>query len=410
MTTKPPPPAMKVPLLDLTQQYAKIAAEVQAAIERVCTSQQFILGPQVRELELRMARYTGCAHGIGVSSGTDALLLALMALGIGHGDAVITSPFTFFATGGTIARLGARPIFCDIDPETFNLAPARVEELIARECEVRGEGSRREVLHRRTGARIKAIMPVHLYGQMCAMDALMDIATRLGLYVIEDAAQAIGAQDTKGRMAGAIGHIGCFSYFPTKNLGAFGDAGLCTTGDAALAERMRILRVHGAEPKYHHSFIGGNFRLDEIQAAVLNVKLGSLDGWMAARDGHARQYTQRLQGVRPADAVATPIQIKGARHVWNQYVIRVQRRDELRQYLAAAGVGTEIYYPISLHLQQCFAYLGYRAGEMPESERAAREVLALPVFPELAAAQIDHVAATIERFYTAAVAMSQQPA
>jgi dTDP-4-amino-4,6-dideoxygalactose transaminase len=395
---------MKVPLLDLTQQYQKIEAEVKSAIERVCASQQFILGPQVRELELRMAGYTRCEHGIGVSSGTDALLLALMALGIGPGDAVITSPFTFFATAGTIARLGARPVFCDIDPVTFNLSPERVEALIARECDVRGEGARRQVIHRKTGGLIKAIMPVHLYGQVCEMDAFMEIAGRLGLYVIEDAAQAIGAQDGQGRQAGSIGHIGCFSFFPTKNLGAFGDAGLCTTSDPALAERMRVLRVHGMEPKYHHSLIGANFRLDEIQAAVLNVKLGSLDGWMAARDAHARQYTERLREIRPAGAVVPPVKTEGGRHVWNQYVIRVQRRDDLRQYLAAAGVGTEIYYPIPLHLQQCFAYLGHRAGEMPEAERACREVLALPVFPELSPAQIDHVAGTIGRFFTAAVA------
>ena len=401
---------MKVPLLDLTQQYEKIAAEVQSAIERVCESQQFILGPQVRELELGLARYTRCQHGLGVSSGTDALLLALMALGIGHGDEVITSPFTFFATAGTIARLGARPVFCDIDPETFNLSTARLEDFISRGCEVRTEGGARQLIHRKTGGRIKAIMPVHLYGQMCEMDPLMSIAGRLGLHVIEDAAQAIGAEDEKGRMAGSIGHIGCFSFFPTKNLGAFGDAGLCTTNDPALAERMRVLRVHGGEPKYHHSLIGGNFRLDEIQAAVLNVKLKYLDRWMEARNAHARQYTERLQA-RVADrGVLTPVQSRGGRHVWNQYVIRVPRRDELRQHLAAAGVGTEIYYPIPLHLQPCFAYLGHRAGDFPESERAAREVLALPVFPELSPAQIDYAAGTIERFYVPAVAPSQQPA
>lgn len=398
---------MKVPLLDLTQQYEKIAPEVQAAITRVCRSQHFILGAEVRELELRLARHSGCAHGIGVSSGTDALLLALMALGIGPGDEVITSPFTFFATAGTIARLGARPVFCDIDPLDFNLSPARVAEFIAQECEVRGDGGIRQVIHRKTGGRVKAIMPVHLYGQVCEMDPLMDIASRFGLTVIEDAAQAIGAQDGKGRMAGAIGHIGCFSFFPTKNLGAFGDAGLCTTSDPALAERMRVLRVHGAEPKYHHSLIGGNFRLDEIQAAVLNVKLGSLDAWMAAREAHARQYTQRLRAI---PAVVAPALSRSGRHVWNQYVIRTQRRDELRQYLLSAGVGTEIYYPIPLHLQQCFAYLGHRSGQFSESERAAREVLALPVFPELSPAQIDHVAGTIQRFYTAAEAPSQQSA
>lgn len=410
MPTLSPPPAMKVPLLDLTRQYEKIAAEVQAAIGRVCASQHFILGAEVRELERRLAGYSGCEFGIGVSSGTDALLLALMALGIGAGDEVITSPFTFFATAGTIARLGARPVFCDIDPRTFNLSPARVEEFVTRECEVRGQGPDRQVIHRSTGGRVKALMPVHLYGQICEMDALLEISSRLGLHVIEDAAQAIGARDGKGRMAGGIGHIGCFSFFPTKNLGAFGDAGMCTTSDAALAKRMQVLRVHGAEPKYYHSLIGGNFRLDEIQAAVLNVKLGSLDAWMAGRDAHARQYTQALQRIRPAGSVATPDRGQGGRHVWNQYVIRVQRRDELRQYLTAAGIGTEIYYPVPLHLQQCFEYLGYRSGELPESERAAREVLALPVFPELSPAQIDHVTGTIERFHTASVASSQQPA
>ncbi len=410
MTKPPPAPAMKVPLLDLTQQYAKIAAEVQSALMRVCESQQFILGAQVRELELRMARYTHCAHGIGVSSGTDALLLALMALGIGHGDEVITSPFTFFATAGTIARLGARPVFCDIDPKTFNLSPARVEEFIARECEVRGDGAARHLIHRKTGGRVRAIMPVHLYGQVCEMDAFMDLAGRLGLHVVEDAAQAIGAEDGTGRMAGGIGHIGCFSYFPTKNLGAFGDAGLCTTSDADLAERMRILRVHGAQPKYHHRLIGGNFRLDELQAAVLNVKLAYLDGWMELRDEHARQYTQRLKDRFPHGEVVTPVPREGGRHVWNQYVIRAQRRDELRQYLAAAGIGTEIYYPIPLHLQPCFSYLGHHPGELPQSELAAKEVLALPVFPELAPAQIDYVAGTIERFYAPAGAHSQQSA
>lgn len=400
---------MKVPLLDLTQQYERFAAEAQEAIGRVCRSQHFILGAEGRQLEQSLARYTGCEHGIGVSSGTDALLLALMALGIGAGDEVITSPFTFFATAGTIARLGARASFCDIDPATFNLSPALVEQFLGRDCETHGSAGARQVVNRKTGGRVRAIMPVHLYGQACDMDAIMDIANRYGLSVIEDAAQAIGARDGKGRMVGSIGHIGCFSFFPTKNLGAFGDAGLCTTSDAALAERMRVLRVHGMEPKYHHSLIGGNFRLDEIQAAVLNVKLKFLDEWRDAREAHARQYTERLAKV-PAGAVVTPTVGRGGRHVWNQYVIRVQRRDDLRQYLAAAGVGTEIYYPIPLHLQQCFAYLGYQPGEMPESERAAREVLALPVFPELTPAQIDHVAGTIVRFHTASVASSQQPA
>ncbi|MDE2052392.1 MAG: DegT/DnrJ/EryC1/StrS family aminotransferase [Gammaproteobacteria bacterium] len=394
---------MKVPLLDLTQQYERFAAEAQAAIARVCQSQHFILGAEGRELERSLASYTGCQHGIGVSSGTDALLLALMALGIGPGDEVITSPFTFFATAGTIARVGARPVFCDIDRETFNLSPALVAEFLAQSCEVRGSAGGRELVNRKTGGRIKAIMPVHLYGQACDMDAFMEIAERYGLHVIEDAAQAIGAQDARGRMVGSVGDIGCFSFFPTKNLGAFGDAGMCTTNDAALAERMRVLRVHGMEPKYHHSLIGGNFRLDEIQAAVLNVKLEFLDKWRDAREAHARQYTERLQAKAAGGAVVTPAPSRAGRHVWNQYVIRAQRRDELRPYLASAGIGTEIYYPIPLHLQQCFAYLGHRPGEMPESERAAAEVLALPVFPELSPAQIDYVAGTIERFYAPAV-------
>jgi dTDP-4-amino-4,6-dideoxygalactose transaminase len=398
---------MKVPLLDLTPQYEKIAGEVRAAIERVCASQHFILGKEVQELELSLARYTHCEHGIGVSSGTDALLLALMALGIGPGDEVITSPFTFFATAGTIARLGARPVFCDIDRETFNLSPRRVEEFLSRECEVRGSGDHRQLIHRKTGGRVRAIMPVHLYGQVCDMDAFMEVGARLGLHVIEDAAQAIGATDGKGRMAGSIGHIGCFSFFPTKNLGAFGDAGLCTTSDPALDQRMRILRVHGMEPKYHHRFIGGNFRLDEVQAAVLNVKLKFLDEWMEGRDAHARQYTELLAARIRGGEVVTPTRSAGGRHVWNQYVIRVRQRDELRQCLSAAGIGTEIYYPIPLHLQQCFAYLGHRPGELPQSELACREVLALPVFPELSPAQIAYVVATIERFYAPALTQSQ---
>ncbi|MGB6602914.1 MAG: DegT/DnrJ/EryC1/StrS aminotransferase family protein, partial [Steroidobacteraceae bacterium] len=281
-----PVPAMQVPLLDLKLQYQPLAAEIRAALDRVCASQAFILGPAVRELEAAIAAYSRCRFGIGVSSGTDALLLALMALGIGPGDAVITSPFTFFATAGTIARTGARPLFCDIDAATFNLSPAALERLIAVECERCGGA----LMHGASGAHVKAVMPVHLYGQVADMPALMARARAAGLKVIEDAAQAIGAADAAGRRAGSFGEVGCLSFFPTKNLGAFGDAGMCVTGDAALAERMEILRVHGGRPKYYHALIGGNFRLDELQAAVLNVKLRFLDGWSSARERNAAFY------------------------------------------------------------------------------------------------------------------------
>jgi dTDP-4-amino-4,6-dideoxygalactose transaminase len=375
-----------VPLLDLKLQYRPLEAQIQAAIARVCASQHFILGPAVGELESAVAAYSQCKFGIGVSSGTDALLLALMALDIGSGDAVITSPFTFFATAGTIARSGARPLFCDIDPVTFNLSPAAVAAFIAQQCEQRGS----ELIHRGSGARLRAIMPVHLYGQLADMDALMQIARQHDLKVIEDAAQAIGAADARGQRAGSFADVGCLSFFPTKNLGAFGDAGMCVTRDAALAERMEILRVHGGKPKYYHALIGGNFRLDELQAAVLNIKLGFLDAWSAGRQKNAAFYDAAFARVQGA-AVGTPALTPGARHIYNQYVIRVPKRDALRAKLAAAGVGTEIYYPVPLHLQQCFAYLGCKAGDYPESERAAHETLALPIFPELTDIQLQYV-------------------
>jgi len=385
---------MKVPLLDLKLQYAPLAAEIQQAIARVCDSQYFILGPAVKELETAVAAYSGCRFGIGVSSGTDALLLALMALGIGPGDAVITSPFTFFATAGTIARTGARPLFCDIDPVTFNLAPAALEACLARDCERRGA----ELIHRASGARVRGLMPVHLYGQLADMAALSALAAQYNLRVIEDAAQAIGAEDASHRRAGSFGDVGCLSFFPTKNLGAFGDAGMCVANDSAIAERMDILRVHGGKPKYYHSFIGGNFRIDELQAVVLNIKLRHLDEWTAGRQRNAAWYDGAFARARLADALATPRAAPGARHIYNQYVIRVRRRDELRAHLAAAGIGTEIYYPVPLHLQQCFAYLGHRSGDFPESERAAAETLALPIFPELTEPQLQYVVDTITAF------------
>jgi dTDP-4-amino-4,6-dideoxygalactose transaminase len=385
-----------VPLLDLKAQFAQIRAEVMPLIEQVCASQQFILGENVRGLESELARYCGSPHGIGVSSGTDALLLALMALDVGAGDEVLTSPFTFFATAGTIARLKGRPVFCDIDPLTFNISPSAVQHFIDRDCVLR-DGK----LHNRiTGGRVRALMPVHLYGQSADMGALMDVARRYGLQVVEDAAQAIGTEYLDGARVGSIGDIGCFSFFPSKNLGAFGDAGLCTANDADLAEHLRVLRVHGGKPKYYHAFIGGNFRIDELQAAVLRVKLRHLDGWTEGRRRNAAFYDAAIGKAGLAGSVTTPTAVAGYRHIFNQYVIRCERRDQLRKFLADRAIGTEIYYPVPLHLQQCFQYLGYRAGDFPESERAALETLALPIYPELDGAQLAHVVASIAAFYS----------
>ena len=386
---------MQVPLLDLKPQYQPLEAEIQAVIAKVCASQWFILGPAVKELEASVAAYSQCRYGIGVSSGTDALLLALMALEIGHGDEVITSPFTFFATAGTIARAGARPLFCDIDPVSFNLSPATVESFIEKHCERRGN----QLINRNTGGRIKAIMPVHLYGQVADMLPLLDIARRYGLKVIEDAAQAIGAEDDDHNRACSYGDVGCLSFFPTKNLGAFGDAGMCVTNDAALAARMEILRVHGGKPKYYHAFIGGNFRIDELQAAVLNVKLKHLDEWSAGRQRNAAFYNGAFGRAKLGEALETPYAALGFRHIYNQYVLRVRDRDALREYLSAAGIGTEIYYPVPLHLQACFAYVGHKAGDFAQSERAAAETLALPIYPELTETQLQYVVDTITAFY-----------
>jgi dTDP-4-amino-4,6-dideoxygalactose transaminase len=398
MSLSKPQPArsVQVPLLDLKPQYHALKAEMLAAIEKVCASQAFILGPAVRELEAAVAAYCHCRHGIGVSSGTDALLVALMALDIGAGDEVITSPYTFFATGGTIARTGARPTFCDIDPVSFNLSPAAVLTFIEKRCEMRGS----ELVNRTTGGKVKALMPVHLYGQVAEMGPLMQIAKRFGLRVIEDAAQAIGAADAQAQRAGSWGDIGCLSFFPTKNLGAFGDAGMCVANDSALAERLDILRVHGGKPKYYHAFIGGNFRIDEIQAAVLNVKLPHLDAWSAARQRNAKFYDAAFARADLGKAVETPRAAPGVRHIYNQYVIRARDRDLLRQHLMAAGVGTEIYYPVPLHLQQCFAYLKHREGDFPNSERAAHDTVALPIYPELTEEQLQYVVSSIAEFYS----------
>ena len=383
-----------VPLLDLKAQYAQIRAEVMPIIEEVCASQRFILGENVLALEAEVAAYCASAAGIGVSSGTDALLLALMALGVGVGDEIITSPFTFFATAGTIARLGARPVFCDIDPVSFNLSPPAVAEFIDRHCSVQ-DG---QLFNGATGGRIKGLMPVHLYGQSADMDPLMALAKQYGLKVIEDAAQAIGTE-YRGVRVGSIGDIGCFSFFPSKNLGAFGDAGLCTTNDAELAESMRVLRVHGGKPKYFHAVIGGNFRIDELQAAVLRVKLKYLDGWTEARQRNAAYYTAAFAAAGGAQNLITPQAAVPGRHIFNQYVVRAPDRDALKDHLSARSIGTEIYYPVPLHLQKCFAYLKHARGDFPESERAAAETLALPVYPELSRVQLDHVVASVADFY-----------
>ena len=388
-------PSIEVPLLDLRAQYGPLREKIEQAIREVCDSQRFVLGPKVVELEERVAEYSHARYGIGVSSGTDALLVALMALDVAAGDEVVTTPYTFFATGGVVARLGARPVFCDIDDETFNLSPAAVNDFLSNDCD-RHDG---RVVNRRTGGRIKAIMPVHLYGQMADMDAFTEIARRYGLRVVEDAAQAIGAELADGRRAGSIGDIGCLSFFPTKNLGAFGDAGMCVTNDEALANRLRMLRVHGGEPKYYHAVIGGNFRLDELQAAVLTVKLEHLDEWTKGRQANAARYTRLLASAGIGAAIRTPDVVERQRHIFNQYVIRVVRRDELRAYLAAARIGTEIYYPVPLHRQECFAYLGYSEDDCPVAARAAEESLALPIYPELSPEQIEYVAERITDFY-----------
>jgi dTDP-4-amino-4,6-dideoxygalactose transaminase len=386
---------MQVPLLDLKGQYAPLRAEIEQAIHEVCDEQRFVLGPRVADLEAKVAAYSGTKHSLGVSSGTDALLLALMALEIGPGDEVITSPFTFFATAGVIARLGARPFFVDIDPVTFNLDPDALRMAVTSRCELRGNG----LVNRATGGPIRALMPVHLYGQMCDLDALQGIARQFHLAVVEDAAQAIGSALPDGRRAGSVGDVGCLSFFPTKNLGAFGDAGMCVCNDDALYERMRVLRVHGGEPKYYHSWIGGNFRLDELQAAVLLIKLEHLDKWTASRQANADLYDALFCRLELDQVLQTPRRVPGARHVFNQYVIRAPRRDALRAHLAEHGVGTEIYYPLSLHAQRCFAYLKHSPADFPEAQRAAAEVLALPIYPELEPEQIEYVVHQIAQFF-----------
>ncbi len=365
---------MKVPLLDLKAQYAGIKDETMEMVSKVFDGQQFINGPEVKSLEEKVAEYCGCKKAIGVSSGTDALICALMALDIGPGDEVVTSPFTFFATAGSIWRVCAKPVFVDIDPVTFNINPALIEEPISEDT--------------------KAIMPIHLFGQVADMTEINSIADNLALDVIEDACQSIGAT-YKGEKAGSLGTVGCFSFFPSKNLGCAGDGGIITTNDEELGEKMSMIRMHGSKPKYFHSIVGGNFRLDTLQAAVLLVKMKHLDGWSEKRRQNAAKYNSLLAGI---EQIALPVVKEGNVSVFNQYVIRTQKRDELRKYLTEKEIGTEIYYPLSLHQQECFKSLGYRKGDFPESEKAAAEVLALPIYPELADEQIGYVAESIKEF------------
>ena len=366
---------MNVPLLDLRAQYATIKSDVDAAIAEVLESQHFILGPKVDQCEKAIATYSACSYAIGVSSGSDALLACLMAENIGPGDEVITTPYTFFATAGAIARLGAKPVFVDIDQATYNIDASQIASKVT--------------------ARTRAIIPVHLYGQMADMDAVMRLANEHGLVVIEDAAQAIGAE-YKGHRAGSIGHYGCFSFFPSKNLGCAGDGGMVVTNDPQRAEKLRILRGHGSKPKYYHKVVGGNFRLDAIQAAVVSAKLPHLDNWTAARQRNARRYDQLI--AEAGLPVGLPA-VVADRHIFNQYIIRVSDRDELQAHLHKSGVGTEVYYPVPMHLQECFAYLGHTVGAFPESERAAKETLALPIHPELTEPQARFVVECIREFF-----------
>jgi dTDP-4-amino-4,6-dideoxygalactose transaminase len=373
---------MNVPLLDLKAQYVSIKTQIDSAIREVVDSQHFILGPKVEQCEKAIAHYCGCTHGVGVTSGSDALLACLMAENIGPGDEVITTPYTFFATVGAIARVGATPVFVDIDPRTYNLDVSQIEL--------------------RVTDRTRAIIPVHLYGQMADMDVVMRIAGSHGLVVIEDAAQAIGAEHA-GRRAGSIGHYGCVSFFPSKNLGAFGDGGMIVTNDAERAEKLACLRSHGSKPKYHHRLVGGNFRLDALQAAVVSAKLPHLDQWTMARQRNAKRYDELFtrSGLTTTADGRGPLVLPATvtnRHIFNQYVIRVPHRDELKATLQAKGIGTEIYYPVPMHLQECFAYLGHRMGAFPESERAAKETLAIPVHPEISDAQAEYVVACVREF------------
>jgi dTDP-4-amino-4,6-dideoxygalactose transaminase len=370
---------MKVPLLDLTEQHQQLRPELEAAIGRVLDTNGFILGSEVAALENEVANYCGAKYAIGCASGSDAILLALMALGVGPGDEVITAPYSFFATVSSITRLGATPVFADIEPETYNIDPSQIEKKLT--------------------SKTKAIEPVHLYGQCSDMSAINEIASKRWIPVVEDAAQAIGAEDN-GRRAGSMSAVGCFSFYPSKNLGGLGDGGMMTTSDDAVRQKLLGLRNHGAEEKYFHKYVGLNSRLDGFQGATLRVKLPYLDSWTGRRRDNASRYKALLTDAGLTEQIGIPIERENCRHIYNQYVIRVpSRRDDLRAFLTENGVGTDVYYPVPLHLQECFAYLGYHNGDLPESERAASETLALPIYPELRPEHQEYVVETIARFF-----------
>lgn len=369
---------MQVPLLDLKAQYREIRSEVLAALEAVCDDQGFILGARVVELEKAVSAYVGSTYAVGVASGSDALLVSLMALGVGQGDEVITVPFTFFATTGAVSRVGARPVLVDIRPDTFNIDPGRIERAIT--------------------AKTKAIIPVHLFGQCAEMDTVLDIAGRRGIRVVEDAAQAIGAA-RHGRKTGTFGDTGCFSFFPSKNLGGFGDGGMITTNDQALRDRLAMLRVHGSRVKYAHELVGVNSRLDALQAAVLLVKLQHLEAWTEGRRRNAAAYGRLFEDAKLTEMITLPRAQPEHHHVFNQYTIRARDRDALRAFLKERGVATEVYYPLPLHLQPCYQDLGYAKGAFPVSERASEEVLSLPIYAELSEDQLTYVVDTIAAFY-----------
>jgi dTDP-4-amino-4,6-dideoxygalactose transaminase len=378
-----------IPMLDLKAQYVALKAELDTAVIRVIESTQFINGPDVEAMETEVAAYCRANHCIGVSSGSDALLVSLMALDIGHGDEVITTPYTFFATAGAIVRMGAKPVFVDIDPVTFNIDPKGIAAKVT--------------------PRTKAIMPVHLFGQCADMDPILDVAKKHKLAVIEDAAQAIGSE-YKGRRAGSMGTVGCYSFFPSKNLGCFGDGGAVVTQDRALADKIRLLRGHGSHPKYYHKVVGGNFRLDSIHAAVLRVKLKHLDSWSHSRQNGAAYYTNTLLKYGLQGRLIEAPKIVQSRHIFNQYVVRCDEREDLREHLKKDKITTEVYYPQPMHLQECFANLGHKKGEFPESERAALTSLALPMYPELPNAQRERVIRSIAAYYEAAGKMSRRAA
>jgi dTDP-4-amino-4,6-dideoxygalactose transaminase len=393
---------MRVPLLDLSEQYRALSDEIRAATDEVLASQRFILGPKVAEFEKAVATYCGVPHAVGVSSGTDALLAVLMALEIGLGDAVITTAYSFFATGGCIARVGATPVFIDINPETYNISAKALKSYIAERChQVEGK------LVNENRQTICALVPVHLFGLCCEMHEMLAVAREHNLLLIEDAAQAIGADyplDGGSAKAGTMGDAGCFSFYPSKNLGAAGDAGLVICRNEQFADRLRICRQHGMEERYQHQFIGGNFRLDELQAAILKVKLPHLDSWSAARREAAKFYTNEFRHVGLDKTIKLPVEPyaeSGLRnhHIYHQYVIRSPRRDELRQHLSAREIETAVYYPLALHEQPCFEYLGYKPGDFPEAEIAARETLALPIYPEISREAQQYVVKCVAEFF-----------